>query len=73
MVQQLLRAAVTTVTMGQDRGKGAVRNRGRGGLLPPGQRGHDEVLLTLTRPGARAPVLEHHPVIDKVHGGGGHC
>ena len=48
MVQQLLRAAVTTVTMRHDGGKGAVSDRGRGGLLPPGQRGHDEVLLTLT-------------------------
>ena len=61
------------MTVGHDGGQGAVSDRGRGGLLPPGQRGDEEVLLTLTRPGARAPVLQHHPITDQVHAGGGHC
>lgn len=40
------------------------------GLLPPGQAGHDQVLLALPGPRARGPVLQDHSL--GVHGGGRH-
>ena len=40
------------------------------GLLPPGQAGHDQVLLALAGAGAWAAVLQDHSL--SVHGGGRH-